>query len=181
MFMPAPLLDHPAPDFTLFDLDGNIHHLADYRGHYVILNFWSAECPWSERTDQALIPALARWAASSRHGNAPHVVLLPIAPNANEPPEKLAAVAAARGLPLVLRDTDRQVTEIYNAQTTPHVFVISPAGILRYQGAFDDVTFRQRTLTRHYLKDAVDALLRGDAPDPSETPAYGCTIVFYPD
>ena len=181
MFMSAPLLDQPAPDFTLSDLNGNIHHLADYRGDVVILNFWSAECPWSERTDRELIPALTRWSTVSGNDNVSRVILLSIAPNANEPSQTLAAAAGERGIPLVLLDADHQITEIYGAQTTPHLFVIDSAGILRYQGAFDDVTFRQRTPTRHYLKDAVDALLRGDAPDPSESPAYGCSIVFFPD
>jgi hypothetical protein len=50
-------------------------------------------------------------------------------------------------------------------------------GILRYRGAVDDVTFRQRKATRFFLKEAVDALLEGHLPARTETPAYGCTIV----
>ncbi|MDP4198825.1 MAG: TlpA disulfide reductase family protein [Bacteroidota bacterium] len=35
----------PAPDFELKDLDGNVHHLSDYRGKVVVLNFWATWCP----------------------------------------------------------------------------------------------------------------------------------------
>jgi hypothetical protein len=57
--------------------------------------------------------------------------------------------------------------------------VIDATGILRYRGAFDDVTFRQRTPARFYLKEAVEVLLAGKLPDPAETQPYGCTIVRY--
>lgn len=170
------LTHHPAPVFTLPDLEGRLHSLLDYRGQVVILNFWSAECPWSARTDRDLNAALAGWNETLE---TPRVVLLPIAANVNESTALLGETATARGLFPVLHDADQQVATLYTAQTTPHLFVIDTAGILRYQGAPDDVTFRQRTPTRYYLKDAVDALLRGDAPDPCSTPAYGCTLVSF--
>ncbi len=175
--MTPPILP-PAPDFTLPDLDGNLHALHTYRGQVVILNFWSAECPWSERTDREILAALAGWRTASG-ATAPRVVLLSLAPNAHEPRTLLVQTAHARGLPVILQDLEARVADLYGAQTTPHLFVIDPAGLLRYQGAPDDITFRQRTATRHYLKDAVDALLRGDAPDSCETPAYGCSIVVF--
>lgn len=167
---------HPAPDFALPDLEGHLHSLHTYRGRVVVLNFWSAECPWSARTDRDLNAALAGWNAEQTD---PRVVLLPIAANANEPVALLREAAAARALSPILRDVDQQVAALYTAETTPHLFVIDAEGILQYQGAPDDVTFRQRTPTRYYLKDAVDALLRGDAPDPCSTKAYGCTLVSF--
>ncbi len=161
------------PNFTLPDLTGNPHTLSDYRGQIVILNFWSAECSWAARTDPLLTQYLATWGEA--------VTLLSIAANANEPPEMLRQTAAERNLPVVLHDAERTVTELYGAQTTPHVYVLDTAGRLAYEGAFDDVTFHQRTPTRSYLKDAVDALLSGQSPDPAQTPSYGCTLVYYPE
>jgi hypothetical protein len=55
--------------------------------------------------------------------------------------------------------------------------VIDAQGILRYQGAFDDVTFRQRTPTLIYLHMAVEALQSDQQPEPAETPPYGCSVV----
>lgn len=164
-------IGQPAPDFTLTDLQGNLHALRDYRGRVVVLNFWSAECPWVERADGELLGYLSRWGEQ--------VALLPIASNANESQEVLARVAAERGLPLVLHDAEQKVAEVYQVEVTPSLFVIDGAGVLRYRGAFDDVTFRQRTPTRKHLFEAVEAVLAGRLPQPAETPPYGCARVRY--
>jgi len=105
--------------------------------------------------------------------------MLPIASNVNESPALLARAAGQRGLPLVLIDADYQVADLYSAQTTPQLFLIDQDGILRYQGAFDDVTFRQRRPTQNYLRMAVEALLAGRRPDPAQTLSQGCSIVRY--
>lgn len=41
----APRSGAPAPNFTLVDLEGNSHTLADYEGRPVIINFWATWCP----------------------------------------------------------------------------------------------------------------------------------------
>ncbi len=33
-----------APDFTVYDLEGNAHALSDFRGKPVIVNFWASWC-----------------------------------------------------------------------------------------------------------------------------------------
>jgi len=158
-----------APDFTLLDLASMPHSLTDYRNRIVIINFWSAECPWSQRCDLELLSLLEGWGEE--------VTLLAIASNANEPLEMLVQVSAERGLPTVLQDVDQASADLYGAQTTPHLFVLDEDGIIRYQGAFDDITFRQRDVTEHYLQDAVDKLLTGSLPEPAQTSPYGCVLV----
>jgi hypothetical protein len=85
--------------------------------------------------------------------------------------------ASARRLTTVLVDVQQAVSDLYAAVTTPHVFLVDRDGILRYRGAVDDVTFRQRQATRSFLREAVEALLSGRLPEVRETPAYGCAIV----
>ena len=163
-----------APDFTLPDLDEKPHSLREARGRVVILNFWSAECPHAERADRELTAYLQDWGEA--------VLLLSIASNANEPLDLLRRAAAERGIAMVLHDARQEVADLYRAVTTPHLFVIDAGGILRYQGAFDDDTFRQRAPTQAYLKQAVEAVLAGNDPEPAETQPYGCTVVrFKPD
>lgn len=159
----------PAPNFTLLDLKGQLHSLRDYLGLIVILNFWSAECPWSSRSEQTIVKYLPEW------GNA--VQYLPIASNVNESLELIVSEATARELTLLLHDVDHKVADLYGAITTPHLFVIDAQGILRYQGAFDDVTLRQRTPTQNYLQQAVDSIRQGNLPDAAQTLAYGCAVV----
>lgn len=159
----------PAPDFELPDLQGNLHRLRDYRAKIVILNFWSAECPHSERTDRSLQDLLPRWEGE--------VIMLLVAANRNESAQMLAEAAETRRLPRVLLDSEQILANLYEAVTTPHVFLLDRQGILRYRGAVDDVTFRHRQATRWYLQEAVEALLQGRLPELAETPAYGCAIV----
>jgi peroxiredoxin len=161
-------LNQPASDFTLQDLAGRSHRLSDQRGRIVIVNFWSAECPWSERADREMTGYLAQWGDS--------VGLVTLAANRNESDEMCREAARARGLPFVLR-ADDQLLDAFGAQTTPHLFVLDADGILRYRGALDDITFRHREAGRRYLWEAVEALRQGRLPDPAETPAYGCTVV----
>lgn len=33
------------PDFTLLDIDGKQHRLSDYRGKWVVVNYWATWCP----------------------------------------------------------------------------------------------------------------------------------------
>ena len=108
---------------------------------------------------------------------AEEVVLLSIASNRNETIQIIEKAATARRLPIVLIDADHVTADLYEAQTTPHVFVIDRNGILCYRGAVDNVTFRQRKPTRFFLDEAVEALLEGHLPALTDTPAYGCTIV----
>ena len=162
-------INQPVPDFELPDLNGNLQRLSDHRGRIVIVNFWSCECPHSERTDKAILSMFVQWQDD--------VTMLNVASNRNESPQALREAAEIRRLPNVLLDADCSVANLFDAQTTPHVFVIDRDGILRYRGAVDDVTFRQRKPTRFFLDEAVESLLAGQLPTLTESPAYGCAIV----
>jgi peroxiredoxin len=168
-YNPFMQLNTPAPDFELPDLQGNLYKLSDYRGRIVIVNFWSAECPHSERTDRSTMACLVQWGAD--------VEMLSIAANRNESAREVEEVSTTRRIPTVLVDAQHVVADRYEAVTTPHAFIVDREGILRYRGAVDDVTFRQRKATRFFLEEAVEALLEGRLPGIQETPAYGCTIV----
>lgn len=159
----------PAPSFSLPDLPGRIHKLEAYRGQLVLLCFWSAVCPWSERADREI----AKWPS----GLASAAVILRLAMNADEGIDIVRGEAAKRFQGIVLLDSDRTVTDAYGAQLTPEFFLLDSEGRIRYHGALDDATFRQPAPTRQYLENALRALLAGGNPDPADTPLYGCAIV----
>ena len=162
-------LHQHAPDFELPDLQGRLHRLRDTRGKIVIINFWSAECPHSARTDSLILEILGKWNGE--------VELLSIDSNRNESVPMVEEAATARHVPNVLIDANHTVADQYEAIATPHVFVLDREGILRYRGGVDDVTFRRREPTQSFLRDAVESLLHGEVPKVSEMPAYGCAIV----
>lgn len=167
-------INYSAPNFELPDLEGRPHRLSEYRGKIVIINFWSCECPHSERADKDIMAMFVQRTAQVWRDD---VVMLSIASNRSENVEALRNAANARNLPTVMLDALCFVADLYEAQTTPHVYVIDRDGILRYRGAVDDVTFRQRIPSRFFLREAVESLLEGRLPALTESPAYGCTIV----
>jgi hypothetical protein len=165
---PLSLINQVAPSFVLPDRDGTLHQLEDWRGRLVILVFWSPDCPHAVRLDEHL-----RVLARQGWGD---VALLRIAGS-------LDGVEGERCLlddlpsEVILVDEAQQVADMFCAQVTPHVVVLDAAGIVRYSGAPDDATLRQRTPTRSYLSEALEAIRSGQLPEFQTCPAFGCAIV----
>jgi thiol-disulfide isomerase/thioredoxin len=162
-----------APNFQLTDLRGDIFTLGKMVGRIIVINFWSAECIWCERVDHELLGYVDRWNEG--------VKVVWIASNANEPPTLIERIAMERNIPTVLLDERQHVADLYNAETTPHFFIVDMNGKLVYQGAWDDVSFRQRVATQVYIPEVVEALLHEATPQIKQTPAYGCVLVRFFD
>jgi peroxiredoxin len=160
-----------APVFTINDLDGHPHSPVDYRGKVTVLYFWSAECEWCQRVDGPLMKIL--------NARKDPIALLPVCSNREEEPSLLKKESQARNLPFILHDAEQRVARLYAVNTTPHFFVLGLDGRLRYQGAFDDVTFKQKQPSRNYLADAIERLAAGQRPDPQRTDPYGCALSIY--
>ena len=158
-----------APDFELPDLDGILHRRSSLLGRILVINFWSADCPHSVRADKRLLELKSEWGD--------RVAVWSVAANRQDRMEDLTRAAIEREVTPLLLDPDQAVANRYGALTTPHVFLIDARGILRYAGAPDDVTFGQPRPTRSYLGEAAAALLAGQDPPLTETPAFGCAIV----
>lgn len=161
-----------APLFKLADVRGKWQSLDDYLGRIVVLNFWSAECDWCKRVDEEVILYSGVWKDQ--------VKVLWIASNANESLDLVEKTSDERKLPAVLIDTDLKVADAYGTQTTPHFFILDRDGKLRYQGAWDNITFRQRQATQLYVPMVVETLMRDQVPEITSTPAYGCMLVRHP-
>ena len=159
----------PAPNFELEDLEGERHSPRDEFGSILVLNFWSAECVHSQRADEEFENLMQEWGEG--------VSLWCIASNENEDDELIRNAADNNKIDRLLRDRHLAVADAYGAVTTPHVFVIDEQGVLRYAGAFDDVSLHQRTPTRNYLQEAVEAVQIGLDPEHSERPPFGCAII----
>ena len=160
-----------APEFELPDMHGKMLSLSGLRGQIVVLNFWSAECVWSQRVDEELVTSVEEWRQE--------VVTLWIASSANEPMAMIKRVSEERKLPTVLVDAQQKAANLYGVQVTPQFFIVDVTGRLAYQGAWDDITFRNRIATQMYVRDAVDALLFGRSPQVEQTEPYGCVLVRY--
>lgn len=77
---------------------------------------------------------------------------------------------------LYVRDESQAVARAYGATRTPHVFLLDNDGVLRYRGAIDDNYERAQAVRKHYLRDALDAVLEGQPVKVAATEEVGCTI-----
>lgn len=106
-----------------------------------------------------------------------------VAINANDPDkypadsfEGMQALAEDRGLPFpYLHDVTQEVAAGYGAVRTPELFVFDSNLVLQYHGAVDD-NYDDSQTQIPYLRDALDAVLAGQAPSIAETAPVGCTI-----
>jgi hypothetical protein len=77
----------------------------------------------------------------------------------------------------VYADHGNKVADLFNAQHTPHCFVVAQKGVLRYAGGLDDDPKGEKgEATKQYVRDAIDALLAGKGPATRESKPYGCGI-----
>jgi peroxiredoxin len=74
-------------------------------------------------------------------------------------------------------DETMEVGKAYGAVATPTFFVLDKERKIRYMGAMDDNQNEARA-TKTYLRDAVDAVLKGESPEVSETRPVGCGISY---
>ena len=125
-----------APDFTLTDSHGKSVQLSDFKGKYVVLEWTNPGCPfvrnhYNTRTMQGL---QSEWVAKN-------VVWLSIDSSSRSswdflPAEKLGRWMQEKGAAqsAVLVDSESGTTKLYQAKTTPHMFVVDPEGMLVYAG-----------------------------------------------
>ena len=122
----TPLPDRPlAPDFTLTDLDGNRHRLADYRGRVLIVNFWATWCP----PCRAEMPSMQRaWEQLEGEG----IVILGIDVGEDEDTVFQFTADYPVEFPLLL-DRDSAVIDRWPVRGLPTTFVVDGAGRIVYQ------------------------------------------------
>ncbi len=173
----------PAPAFTLKDTAGKEHSLADFKGKIVVLEWFNHGCPfvvkhYGSNNMQKLQKAYAEkgviWLSicSSAKGKQGYDTADGHAKTAQE---KGTASTA------ILVDDSGKVGRLYGAKTTPHMFVIDAEGNLRYNGAIDSISSAKPAdidQAQKYVVEALDALLKGEAPATTETKPYGCSVKY---
>lgn len=75
-----------------------------------------------------------------------------------------------------LLDEGNVVADAFAARTTPHVFLFDKDLKLVYKGAIDDNVDDPKAVTKHYLKDAITALVAGKPIETATTKNLGCSI-----
>jgi alkyl hydroperoxide reductase subunit AhpC len=177
----APQVGKPAPDFTLTDIAGQTHKLSEYRGKVVVLEWVNPECPIdAEHYAEKNMQATQKFAAERG------VIWLSInsasypGAQGNYDDKRAAAWQKQQGAVTTayLRDQSGKVGRLYEAKTTPHMFVITPDGNLAYQGAIDSGPGRYTPTATNYVKAALTAIKAGKPIEKTATTPYGCSVKY---
>lgn len=179
----APVVGKEAPEFTATDTHGNEISLNDFKGKIVVLEWSNHECPFvvkhygpgnmqalqKEATDNGTIWLTIVSSAEGKQGAITQE-------EANKVMEDVGAHSTARIL-----DKSGSIGKLYDAKTTPHMFVINTDGILVYAGAIDsDSSFKESAIENatNYVRDALHSLEANTPIKVASTKPYGCSVKY---
>src|SRR5688500_16260014 len=116
----------PAAAFDVADTSGKRHNLADYKGRWVVVNFWATWCvPCIQE-----IPEIAEFARTY-----PRVAVIGVAMDAENPAKvKQFAQKTGHTFPLVLAD-DKVEKQLGEPKALPTTRIYDPAGKVVYDRA----------------------------------------------
>jgi peroxiredoxin len=172
-----PTIGEQLPSFSLPDTDGSKHEPGGTPATVVV--FTCNHCPYALAWHERIV-------AVARDYRDRGVRVLAINPNdaerypADSLPQMRRRVDAGEFEHMAyLRDESQQTARAYDAKTTPDVFVLDADGALRYRGA-PDSEYEAPSQNAIWLRGALDAVLAGRVPQPSETEPVGCSIKWKP-
>ncbi|MDQ2986951.1 MAG: redoxin domain-containing protein [Armatimonadota bacterium] len=172
-----------ASDFTLPSSTGKQVSLADFKGKYVVLEWWNYQCPFvvkhyssgnMQETQKELVEKGVVWLTivSSKEGAQGYVT----------PEQANEIMKEKKGVPsFILHDPSGVVGKKYDAKTTPQVVLISPAGEILYDGAIDSIPssrIADLEVAENYLLRAFNEVSAGKPVSMPKTKPYGCNVKY---
>jgi peroxiredoxin len=172
-----------APDFTATGSNGKTYHLADFRGKFVVLEWHNNGCPYTQKHYRSgnMQNLQKQWTAkgvvwftmiSSAPGKQGYVT----ASQENDYMSKMQAAPTA-----ALLDPMGTVGHLYDAKTTPQMIVISPQGMLIYDGAIDNRATDEVSDIKgatNYVSLALEQAMAGKPVETAATRPYGCSVKY---
>ena len=114
-----------APDFSLPGADGKQVRLSDFKGKYVLLDFWASWCVTCKKHNKRLKPVYQRWQQKDFE-------ILGI--SLDRKPEAWAKAIDKRGYnwPQVadFKGIDSEVNHAYGIQYVPNLILLDPEGVI---------------------------------------------------
>ena len=172
-----------APDFTATDITGKAVKLSDFKGKVVVLEWVNPECPIAMKhyssgnmasTQKAAAEMGAVWLSINSAGYE--------GAQGNYDDKKAAAWQKQNGFVTTayIRDQSGKIGKAYNAQTSPHMYIITADGKLAYQGAIDSGDGSNIPTATNYVKAALASIKAGKPVEKTATKAYGCSVKYGP-
>lgn len=168
-----------ARDFELKGIDGKKVSMADYpnaKGFVVV--FTCNECPYAKAYEDRINEINKDYALQG-------YPVIAINPNSSvvssESLEKMKKRAEEKDFTFpYLVDETQEITRTYGATNTPHVYVLDKEKEDKYRvayvGTIDNNYQDAGKADKHYVRDALDALMKSQTVPEAKTKAIGCTI-----
>jgi peroxiredoxin len=179
----VPPVGSAAPEFSLPDTGGKTHSLSEYKGKYVVLEWFNPECPFVKKHYGS-----ENMQKLQQEYTGKGVVWLTIDSNApgsegNITPEQAQKIMASwkTKQTALLLDPESNVAKLYGAKNTPDMIVINPEGKIVYEGAIDSKATPNPAdiqSSTNYVKAALDESLVGKPVSNAQTKPYGCHITY---
>jgi peroxiredoxin len=179
----SPAVGTTAPDFSLTDSKGKTQTVSQYKGKYVVLEWFNPECPFVKKHYGS-----GNMQKLQEEFTAKGVVWLSVDSSAPglegyltaEQAEKKIAEWKTKQTALVL-DPDGKAGRSYGAKNTPHMFVINPEGKIVYEGAIDSKATPNPSdiaSSTNYVKVALEESMGGKTVSTANTKPYGCSVKY---
>jgi peroxiredoxin len=173
----------PAPGFTAVDSNGKQQSLANYKGKFVVLEWHNQGCPYTKKHYES--GNMQRLQKEWTGKGAVWLTVISSAPGTQgfvTPSQENEYLKTMNASPTaVLMDPGGSLGHLYGAKTTPHMFIIDPAGTLIYNGAIDDhPTSDPADIagSRNYVSAALQAAMSGKPVAEAATRPYGCSVKY---
>ena len=172
-----------APEFTAMDIKGKKFDLHHYLGKIVVLEWTNHQCPFVKKYyDEGHMQAIQKKATDDG------VIWVSIVSSAkgrqgHTSDEEAAAIIEQQGAhpTYKIMDPSGEIGKLYQAKTTPHMYVIDKKGVLAYAGAIDDNPSPRTSAIEYatnYVSKALSDLAAGGAVRTPYTPPYGCRVKY---
>jgi peroxiredoxin len=172
-----------APDFTGTDSNGQSHKLSEYHGKFVVLEWTNNGCPYTKKHYES-----GNMQSLQKQWTGKGVVWLTILSSAPGQQGYMTAAQENTYISLVHADPTAAILDpkgaighLYAAKTTPHMYVIDPAGKLVYEGAIDDHATTDASdipASKNYVSAALTSALAGQPVATTYTRPYGCSVKY---
>lgn len=155
-------------------VDGKLHSLADLKkAKAVIVVFTCNHCPVAQSYEQRLI----KLAQESRKKKV-ELVAISVSRYEADNLDAMKKRASDSKFPFnYLHDSTQKIGKQFGALWTPCVFVLDDKRKIAYMGGIDDSMYPEK-VERHFLEDAIDAVLAGKPVEVAETKPVGCPIDY---
>ena len=172
-----------APDFTATDTNGQTHKLSEYAGKYVVLEWTNRDCPYTRKHySTGNMQTLQReWT----HKGVIWLTVQSSAPGQEgyiTAPEENAYLKQASSSPTaVFLDPSGTLGHLYDAKTTPDMYVVNPQGILIYEGAIDNkpgADPEDVKSAENYVSLALTQAMAGKSLSTPTSRPYGCSVKY---